>query len=59
MPNPTSYYTVDILRLDEENEPTVFEYELCGWIYRVSTLDEAKAHIKANIAEHRCYWRNF
>lgn len=59
MPNPTSYYNVDILRLDEENEPTVFEYELCGWIYQVSTLDEAKSHIKANIAEHRCYWRNF
>ena len=59
MATQTSYYTVDILRLNEDNEPPVFEYELCGWVYQVSTLDEAKAHIKANIAEHRCYWRNF
>ena len=59
MANLTSYYNVNILRLDEDNDLPVFQYELCGWIYRVSTLDEAKAHIKANIAEHRCYWRNF
>ena len=59
MDNLTSYYNVDILRLDEANESTVFEFEICGWVYQVSTLDEAKAQIKANIAEHRCYWRNF
>ena len=35
------------------------EFELCGWVYKVETLDEAKAKIKANISEHRCYWRNF
>ncbi len=59
MANPISYYNVDILRLDEDNEPIAFEFELCGWVYQVSTLDEAKAKIKANITEHRCYWRNF
>ena len=55
MPNPTSYYHVDILRLDEENEPTVFEYELCGWIYQVSTLDDGKDYSTATIAAHSCY----
>ncbi len=59
MTNPISYYNVDILRLDEDNGQTVFEFELCGWVYQVSTLNEAKAKIKANIAEHRCYWKNF
>jgi len=59
MTTQTSYYNVDILRVNEDNEPIVFEFELCGWVYQVSTLDEAKAKIKANITEHRCYWKNF
>ena len=55
----TSYYNVDIAHLAEDDEPVVYEFELCGWIYQVERLDDAKAQIKANIAEHRCYWRNF
>jgi hypothetical protein len=55
----TSYYNVDIAHLTEDDEPATYEFELCGWVYKVETLDEAKAKIKANISEHRCYWRNF
>ena len=55
----TSYYNVDIAHLAEDDEPATYEFELCGWIYNVETLEKAKAQIKANISEHRCYWRNF
>ena len=30
MINPISYYNVDILHLDEDNEPIALEFELCG-----------------------------
>ena len=61
-PNLISYYHVDILLLDAEEtekDAPVYEYELCGWIYQTNTLKEAKEQIRANLSEHRTYWKNF
>ena len=43
---------------DEENQ-RYYAYALCGWVYSVKTLDEAKADIKAHYRADKAYQQNF
>lgn len=54
-----TYYNVEIVFWEEDGEPAYYEYSLCGWVYEVATLEEAKADIKKNWRENATYWRNF
>lgn len=55
----TTYYGIDIEFWPEDGEPAIYRYSLCGWIYEVATLQEAKADIKANWRQDSTYWKNF
>ena len=52
----TTYYGIEIY---QDADSDLFVYSLCGWIYEVATLAEAKADIKANYRQDATYWRNF
>jgi len=52
----TTYYGIEIWQDDATD---LFVYALCGWIYEVKTLEEAKADIKKNWRQDATYWKNF
>lgn len=52
----TTYYGIEIYQDDATD---LFVYALCGWVYEVETLDEAKSAIKANWRQDATYWKNF
>ena len=54
-----THYGVDIEYWPEDGEPAVYRYALCGWVYEVKTLEEAKADIKKNWRQNQTYWKNF
>lgn len=52
----TTYYGIEIYQDDISD---LFVFSLCGWVWEVATLEEAKAVVKKHWREDATYWRNF
>jgi len=54
------YYGIVIQHWPQDDlEAETYRYSLCGWIYEVETLEEAKRDIKENWSQDRTFWKNF
>jgi hypothetical protein len=54
------YYGIVIQHWPKDDlEEETYRYALCGWVYEVETLEEAKKDIKENWTQDRTFWKNF